>query len=85
MTLTPDDQYVIATTGFDRIRDDSNSWDGYNILLVWPVGQPDQVKVVAATTNEDVTFGCHPRSFYGHRGCRQLLWPSGTPCPRPPP
>lgn len=55
MTLTPDDQYVIATTGFDRVRDDSNSWDGYNTLLVWPLGQPDQVKVVAATTNEGVT------------------------------
>ena len=54
MTLTPDGQYVIATTGFDRVRKNSNEWDGYNTLLVWPVGKPDQVKVVAATTNEGI-------------------------------
>lgn len=55
MTLTLDGQYVIASTGFDRVRKNSNEWDGYNTLLVWPVGNPDQVKVVAVTTNEGIT------------------------------
>jgi hypothetical protein len=55
MTLTPDGQYVIATTGFDRVKDDSHEWDGYNTLLVWPAGDPGAVQVVAATTADGVT------------------------------
>ena len=37
LTLTPDNRYILATTSFDRLRKDS-SWDGYNTLLIWPVG-----------------------------------------------
>ena len=55
MTLTPDGQYVIASTGFDRVQDGSSEWDGYNTLLAWPVGDPDAVQVVSASTNDGVT------------------------------
>jgi len=55
MTITPDGQYVIATTGFDRVKGDSNEWDGYNTLMTWPLGNPDGVIVSPANTNEGVT------------------------------
>ena len=55
MTLTPDGDYIIATTGFDRVKSNSYKWDGYNTMLVWPVGKPGDVKVVSATTNEGLT------------------------------
>ncbi len=55
MTLTPDGANVIATTGFDRVKSDTASWDGYNTMLMWPVGSPDAVSVVAPTTTDGVT------------------------------
>jgi hypothetical protein len=55
MTVTPDGKHVIATTGFDRIKSESNEWDGYNTLLSWPVGRPDEVRVVVASENEGIT------------------------------
>ncbi len=55
MTITPDGKFVIATTGFDRIKNDSNEWDGYNTLLSWPVDDSGSVNVIAATSNNGVT------------------------------
>jgi hypothetical protein len=55
MALTPDGQYVVASTGFDRVKSDSTDWDGYNTLLMWPVGDPDAVQVVEATAADGVT------------------------------
>jgi len=55
MTITPDGKYIIATTGFDRIKKDSNQWDGYNTLLFWPVDDPASVKVVASSNNNGVS------------------------------
>ena len=44
--LTVDGRYILATTGFDRIDDESHALNAYNHLLVWPVGQPERVQVV---------------------------------------
>jgi hypothetical protein len=54
MTVTPDGSTVIATTGFDRIKSDSNEWDGFNTLLAWPVGYPEQVQIVEPTDHEGI-------------------------------
>jgi hypothetical protein len=54
-TLTPDGLYVIATTGFDRVKSDSAEWDGYNTLLFWKVGSPETVTVVSPTTSDGIT------------------------------
>lgn len=55
MTVTPDGKYVIATTGFDRVRPDSNEWDGYNTLMFWPVDDPGAVEVISPFHNEGLT------------------------------
>jgi hypothetical protein len=44
--LTPDGRHVIATTGFDRVAEDSEHLDTYNSLVLWPRAQPDQAHVV---------------------------------------
>ncbi|WP_298847750.1 hypothetical protein [uncultured Salinicola sp.] len=44
--LTVDGRYILATTGFDRIDDESHDLNAYNHLLIWPVGEPDRVQVV---------------------------------------
>ncbi|MFT5372943.1 MAG: hypothetical protein ACI8ZT_001966 [Bacteroidia bacterium] len=54
MTITPDGAYIIATTGFDRIKSDSNEWDGFNTLLAWPLNDPTRVQVVEPSNNDGV-------------------------------
>jgi len=48
LALTPDGRFVLAITAFDRI-DVSGAMDGYNTLLVWPVGEPQQARVARQT------------------------------------
>ena len=54
MTVTPDGQTILASTGFDRVKPASPKWDAYNTLLAWPAGREDQVKIVARSTREGV-------------------------------
>jgi hypothetical protein len=44
--LSADGRHVLATTGFDRLDADSNALNDYNHLLIWPLGKPDEVRVV---------------------------------------
>ena len=46
LSLTADGRYVLATTGFDRIDNESHSLNDYNHLLIWPLGEPEKVQVV---------------------------------------
>ena len=50
LTTTPDGAYIIASTGFDRVRDGSSEWDEYNTLLAWPTRDPAAVQVVSPST-----------------------------------
>ena len=42
---TPNGEYLIATTGFDRVKSDG-SWDVYNRLVAWPTGRFEQLSLV---------------------------------------
>ncbi|WP_110670490.1 hypothetical protein [Salinicola halophilus] len=44
--LTVDGRHILATTGFDRIHAETHELNAYNHLLIWPVGRPEQVRVV---------------------------------------
>jgi len=55
LTTTPDGAWVIASTGFDRVRSDSPDWDVYNTVLAWPAGDPAGVRVVSPSTQGGVT------------------------------
>lgn len=53
--LTPDSKYVIAATGFDRVKPDSPELDNYNMLLIWPAGRPQAARIVSPTARSGVT------------------------------
>lgn len=58
-TVTPSGERVFLTTGFDRVRAEDASWDGYNVLLTYPVDRPGAARVVtghaeAAPTSVDL-------------------------------
>jgi hypothetical protein len=55
MTLTPDGQYLIITTAFDRIDHRSAALDPYNILLAAPVSAPNTLQIVASSTRQGIT------------------------------
>ena len=43
--ITPSGEYLIAATGFDRVKPDG-SWDTYNRLVAWPTGRFEQLALV---------------------------------------
>jgi len=49
---TPDGQYLVATTGFDRVKDDG-SWDAYNRLVSWPRGSYEQLSLVEPSSERN--------------------------------
>lgn len=53
ISLTPDRQYVIATTAFDRIRKGETGWDNYNSLVYWSVNNPDGAKTVSLSNTKE--------------------------------
>ena len=50
LAQTPDRKWVFMTTAFDRVKEGSADWDGYNMLLCWPVGKPSRVQVLGGAT-----------------------------------
>ncbi len=52
--LTVAGKHVIATTGFDRVDENSTDQHHYNQLLIWPSDAPDAARVVAASDEGDV-------------------------------
>ena len=47
---TPDGEYLVATTGFDRVKPDG-SWDVYNRLVSWPRENYEQLSLVEPSSN----------------------------------
>lgn len=78
MTITPDGRYIIATTGFDRVKPGSVEWDNYNTLLIWPAGKPGSVKVVSPTTADGVTSSVSLRGNIS-RALETDHFPEGVP------
>ena len=77
-TVTPDGLYVIATTGFDRVKSDSAEWDAYNTLLLWKVGSPDTVTVASPTTTDGVTSSVSLREKIS-LALKSEQFPNGVP------
>lgn len=51
--FTPDKKTLFITSGFDRLKDDSNEWDLYNCLLAWDVKE-DKFQMVSSIDNDGV-------------------------------
>jgi hypothetical protein len=50
----PDGSLVFLTTAFDRIKEGSNEWDGFNSLLYWATGQEAKAQMLRLN-GQDVT------------------------------
>jgi hypothetical protein len=69
MTTTPDGAHVLVTTAFDRYDTKSAKFDGYNTMLAWPVGEPEQASIIAAVSRDGVTSSSGLRErFVRHLG-----------------
>lgn len=53
-SLTPDKKFVFLTTAFDRVKDGSTEWDGYNTLLYWE-NKPESTPKVLSIENGAAT------------------------------
>ncbi|SOD78943.1 hypothetical protein [Spirosoma fluviale] len=51
---TPDGKFIFLTTAFDRIKEGSHDWDGYNTILYWRSGD-EQHPYVLAPDNTSTT------------------------------
>lgn len=63
--LTASGRHVVATTGFDRVDSDSGVQHHYNRLLVWPVEQPDQARLIAESEEHGVRSSVDLRADLG--------------------
>ena len=77
LTLTPDNRYILATTSFDRLRKDS-SLDGFNTLLIWPVGQPESVKIVSPFSRNGVVSSLKLKEKFS-QALKSKEYPDGPP------
>ncbi|CCH00451.1 hypothetical protein FAES_2442 [Fibrella aestuarina BUZ 2] len=54
---SPDGRWTFLTTAFDRIKPDTSSFDGYNMLLAWRPGQEGAMRVVSADKPGGASLG----------------------------
>jgi len=45
--ITPNQGLIFLSTGFDRVKDNSAEWDGFNTILYWEKGQDESPKVLS--------------------------------------
>lgn len=64
--LTADGRHVLATTGFDRIDDATHDLNAYNHLLIWPLGEPEKVRVVDPDPRDGVEGSLELRNKLDH-------------------
>ena len=77
LTLTQDHRYILATTAFDRVKNDS-SWDGYNTFLIWSVDEPKSVKVVSPSSRKGIASSLGLRGKFSH-ALKSKEYPHGPP------
>lgn len=63
-SVLPDNKTILLSTGFDRIRKDTNSWDRYNCLLYWDKNTEDNVKILAKVDNKGVLSSARLRPYF---------------------
>lgn len=77
-SVTPDGERVFLSTGFDRIMPGRDSWDGYNVLMSYPVGRPEALSVVGLEGDAE---GPTSVAFREHLGAQlpTAAFPEGAP------
>lgn len=77
--LTPDRTHAFLSTGFDRVKEGSNEWDGYNTLLYWRVGAgPGVIQPKAAHLAAGEKFSMSLRTALS-KALSSTAFPDGMP------
>ncbi|MCA0234291.1 MAG: hypothetical protein LCH91_27795 [Bacteroidetes bacterium] len=77
--LAPNRSLAFLSTGFDRVKEGSNEWDGYNALLYWKVGSdPKNIQPKAAHLVEGEKFSMSLRAALS-KALRSTDFPDGMP------
>lgn len=58
---TPDGKSVFLTTGFDRTKPNSHSWDNYNTLLYWQNGNEGNPQVISMNNMDSSSVSLRPK------------------------
>jgi hypothetical protein len=78
-TISPEHDYIFATTGFDRIHPSGSAeWDHFNTLLCWPVNAPEKVQVVSPVISGDVSSSVGLRQKIS-KALANIEFPDGVP------
>ncbi len=78
LTVTPEGNFIIATTAFDRVKPDSDAWNGYNTLVAWPNGSPDASAIVTIPPQKDAISSVSLREHFS-RALKTGSFPDGVP------
>lgn len=76
--VTPDGNYLLAITGFDRVKEQSAEFDGFNTLLCWKKDHEDAAKVVSATERNGVVSSVSLRKKISD-SLKNQRFPKGPP------
>jgi len=77
-SILPDNKTILLSTGFDRIKKDTNSWDRYNCVLYWDKNKPQNVQVLAKVDNKGVVSSVRLRPYF-QKTLSSVKFPEGTP------
>lgn len=77
-SILPDKRTILVSTGFDRIKKDTNSWDRYNSVLYWDKDTPNDVKILAKVDNSGVVSSVRLRPYF-KKVLATTEFPEGTP------
>jgi hypothetical protein len=77
-SILPDNKTILLSTGFDRIKKDTNSWDRYNCVLYWDKNKPENVQVLAKVDNKGVVSSVRLRPYF-QKTLTNSKFPDGTP------
>lgn len=78
LTVTPDGEYLVATTAFDRKKEDSTEWDNFNTVVIWPVDKSEAAKVVSPSPMNGAATSVSLRKKFS-RALKTLEFPDGVP------
>ena len=58
---TPDRQFILLTTAFDRVKPASTDWDGYNTILYWRSGDEQHPHVLTPDDSSQTSISYRQR------------------------
>ncbi len=64
LSCTIDEKFIIAISGFDRVRKKNNSWDNYNNIIFWKNNFENNVKIISPIENNKIISSVNLREHF---------------------